>query len=69
MAISIAATTKNRPLTVATLSTRIKTITKSMGLPHVSCHWYRHFFASASASLQNGCDLATLSKTLGHSSL
>ena len=57
----------NKPLTVAALSARIKTITKSCGLPHVSCHWYRHFFASA--SLQNGCDLATLSKTLGHSSL
>ena len=57
----------NKPLTIAALSARIKTICRSVGLPHVSCHWLRHFFASV--SLQNGCDLATLSKTLGHSSL
>ena len=57
----------NRPLTIAALSARIKTITKSVGLPHVSAHWLRHFFASV--SLHNGCDLATLSKNLGHSSL
>ena len=57
----------NKPLTIAALSARIKTICRSVGLPHVSCHWLRHFFASV--SLQNGCDLALLSKTLGHSSL
>ena len=35
--------------------------------PHVSAHWLRH--AHACHSLENGCDLDVLMRSLGHSSL
>jgi integrase/recombinase XerD len=35
--------------------------------PHVSAHWLRH--AHACHSLENGCDIDVLMRSLGHSSL
>ena len=35
--------------------------------PHVSAHWLRH--AHACHSLENGCDVDVLMRSLGHSSL
>lgn len=37
------------------------------GNPHVSAHWLRH--AHACHSLENGCDIDVLMRSLGHSSL
>ena len=36
-------------------------------LPQASCHWYRH--AMATTAIQAGCDIGTVSKVLGHSSI
>ena len=45
---------------------RVKKVMKCV-LPHASPHYFRHAFASI--SLQNGCDLGTVSKQLGHTNL
>ena len=54
-----------RPLSIGAVAARIKTLARKIGCPEISCHWFRHFYATT--SLQNGCDLASLSKQLGHS--
>ena len=45
---------------------RVKRAVKNI-LPRASPHYYRH--AMATTALQAGCDIATISKVLGHSSI
>jgi len=54
-----------RPLSIGAVAARIKTLARKIGCPEISCHWFRHFYATT--SLQNGCDLSSLSIQLGHS--
>ena len=49
------------------VANRIKTLAKKVGKPEISCHWLRHFMASA--SLHAGANLVDVSKALGHSSV
>jgi integrase/recombinase XerD len=46
----------------------VKAAAEKAGInPHTSAHWLRH--AHASQSLENGCDIDVLMRSLGHSSL
>jgi len=56
-----------QPLAPNTIADRIKRIAKKIGQPTISCHAFRHFYASN--SLHNGADLATVQQQLGHSSI
>tara|TARA_B110000285_G_C15043355_1_gene572984 strand:+ start:99 stop:1193 length:1095 start_codon:yes stop_codon:yes gene_type:complete len=49
------------------VANRIKTLAKKIGRPEISCHWFRHFFATV--SLHAGANLVDVSKALGHSSV
>ena len=57
---------KNGHLTRQAAGKRVKKAVRSV-LPKASCHWFRHCMANE--CLLAGVDLATLSKTLGHSSI
>ena len=46
---------------------RVKRIAKKVGLPHVSSHFFRHFFCSN--ALHNGASIADVQSQLGHSSI
>ena len=49
------------------VANRIKTLAKKVGKPEISCHWLRHFMASA--ALHAGANIVDVSKALGHSSV
>ena len=54
-------------LSSGAVANRIKTLAKKIGRPEISCHWFRHFFATV--SLHAGANLVDVSKSLGHSSV
>ena len=54
-------------LSSGAVANRIKTLAKKIGRPEISCHWFRHFFATV--SLHAGANLVDVSKALGHSSV
>ncbi len=59
---------KRNAINPITIHRAIKSAAKRAGLDEkISCHWLRH--SHATHSLENGCDLYLLQKSLGHSSL
>lgn len=58
---------KNKPMHPQSVSMRVKRIAKKVGLPHVSSHFFRHFFCSN--ALYNGASIADVQAQLGHSSI
>ena len=58
---------KNKPMHSQSVSMRVKRIAKKVGLPHVSSHFFRHFFCSN--ALHNGASIADVQAQLGHNSI
>ena len=58
---------KNKPMHSQSVSMRVKRIAKKVGLPHVSSHFFRHFFCSN--ALHNGASIADVQAQLGHASI
>ena len=56
-----------QPLTSSSIALRIKTIAKKLGQPQISCHFFRHFFASS--AMHASVNLVDISKALGHSNV
>jgi len=58
-----------KPISSQSISRRIKRLAKNkiIGRPEISCHFFRHFFASN--ALENGASLADIQRQLGHSSI
>ena len=56
-----------QPMHSKSIGGRVKRIAKKVGLPHVSSHFFRHFFCSN--AIHNGASLCDVQAQLGHSSI
>jgi len=56
-----------KPLASTSISERIKRIAKKLGQPQISCHFFRHFFATT--AMHAKCNLVDISAALGHANV
>ena len=58
---------EGKPMVAQSISHRIKRLAVAIKMPMISCHWFRHHYATS--SLAHGGSLVDVSKSMGHSNV
>jgi len=58
---------EGKAMHVAAISQRIKRLAKAINQPMISCHWFRHHYATH--ALAQGASIIDVSKSMGHSNV